>query len=67
MAVSALLPGRNRDRWVGTSRGLYAFDLERNAFRVQYVQGQAPGSLSHDQVALFEDGSGRLWVGTHDG
>jgi len=68
MAVSALLPGRGRDLWVGTSKGLYAFDLERGAFRVHYVHGQGPGSLSHDQVsAIFEDGSERLWVGTHDG
>ncbi len=68
LAVSALLPGRDRVLWVGTSRGLYAYDLEGNAFRGHFAHGPAPGSLSHDQVAvLFEDRSGRLWVGTQDG
>ena len=68
LAVSALLPGRDRILWVGTSRGLYAYDLERNAFRAHFAHGPAPGSLSHDQVAaLFEDRSGRLWIGTQDG
>jgi DNA-binding CsgD family transcriptional regulator len=47
---------------------VYAFDLERGAFRAHYAHGPAPESLSHDQVsALFEDGAGRLWVGTQDG
>jgi ligand-binding sensor domain-containing protein/DNA-binding CsgD family transcriptional regulator len=68
MAVSALLPGRDRVLWVGTSRGLYEVDVEKGAFRRHFTQGPAPGSLSHDQVTvLFEDRSGRLWAGTPDG
>jgi ligand-binding sensor domain-containing protein/DNA-binding CsgD family transcriptional regulator len=66
--IQALLAGRDRMLWVGTNRGLYAYDLGRGVFRGHYTSDPGSGGLSHDRVtSLCEDRSGRLWVGTENG
>jgi ligand-binding sensor domain-containing protein/DNA-binding CsgD family transcriptional regulator len=68
MAVPALLSGRDQTLWIGTNRGLYAYNPGQGSIHGHYAHGAAPGSLSHDRVAaLCEDRSGRLWIGTQDG
>ena len=66
--IQALLVGRDRSLWIGTNRGLYAYDLVQGVFRGHYTGGPGSGGLSHDRVtSLYEDRSGRLWVGTENG
>ncbi len=68
IAVTALRVTGGRTLWIGTNRGLFAYDLAGDALSAAYAHTPRTGSLSHDQVtALFEDRSGRLWVGTQDG
>jgi ligand-binding sensor domain-containing protein/DNA-binding CsgD family transcriptional regulator len=68
IAVTALRVAGGRTLWIGTNRGLFAYDLARGALGAAYGHTLQAGSLSHDQVTtLFEDRSGRLWVGTQDG
>ncbi len=68
IAVTALRVAGGRTLWIGTNRGLFSYDLVRDAPGAAYGHTPEAASLSHDQVtALFEDRSGRLWVGTQDG
>ncbi|MBN2345761.1 MAG: hypothetical protein JXO51_05165 [Candidatus Aminicenantes bacterium] len=68
MVIPALLAGNGQVLWVGTSRGLFEYDLGQGAFSGHFRNGPAAGSLSSDQVnALCEDRAGRLWIGTQNG
>jgi diguanylate cyclase (GGDEF)-like protein len=67
MSIVALLQDRQGFIWIGThNTGLYRYDGYQ---AVRYAHSPANGStLPNDQVsALFEDGAGRLWVGTQAG
>lgn len=67
--VLAILRDRNDALWVGTARdGLGRLDEETQRFRVYRHDETDPRSLAGDRIeALYEDTSGRLWVGTTDG
>jgi energy-coupling factor transport system substrate-specific component len=48
--------------WVASYNGLIRFDGQRSK-----VFGRSGGAFPTDNIfTLFEDSSGRLWVGTHD-
>jgi len=59
--------------WIGTSYGLNKFDSrsswgETEQFHQYYHNPDDPQSLSGNHVrAIYEDGSGTLWVGTAEG
>ncbi|MBU4404003.1 MAG: hypothetical protein KKG79_00145, partial [Acidobacteria bacterium] len=66
--ISALLLDSDQILWLGTNRGLHAYDIEKNFFRGYYPHSQTAVSLSDNRVtALWEDRYGRLWVGTQNG
>ena len=75
--VSAIFEDHQGVLWIGTEDGgLSQFDRSSQTFtRYQHdpsaSSGQAPDdphSLSHNRVrAVFEDSTGRLWVGTQNG
>ncbi len=66
--VSALLVDKDQVLWIGTDRGLVAYDIQAARFLGHYRAGTAPGRLSHNGIsALLQDRSGRLWVGTENG
>lgn len=67
MSIVALLQDRQGFIWIGThNTGLYRYDGYQ---AVRYAHSPVnPAALPNDQVsALFEDGAGRLWVGTQSG
>ena len=61
--VTAVLRGRNTKLWVGTARGL----VQLNAAGTGFVPITLPTANGAPPVvrALFEDTSGRIWVGTN--
>lgn len=65
----SLLIGRNGTLWVGTHKaGLFEFDPRTGKTTVYQHDPEVPGSLaSHRVDSIFEDDSGRLWVGTDRG
>ncbi len=67
MSIVALLQDRQGFIWIGThNTGLYRYDGYQ-AVRYAHRPGNA-STLPNDQVsALFEDGAGRVWVGTQAG
>ncbi len=75
LAVWSFLKDRRGVLWVGTNKGLYAkgelsgiMDPEKNSFSVFTFDPMDPRSLSNNDVlALLEDRSGILWVGTYAG
>jgi signal transduction histidine kinase/ligand-binding sensor domain-containing protein/DNA-binding NarL/FixJ family response regulator len=53
--------------WIGTQRGIAAYDARRNHF-VRYARDSKPGGLTHDGIlTLFVDAGGVLWAGTQRG
>lgn len=68
--ISYLLPGRQRDGlWVATlGNGLYWIDSYQERQDHYFNSKASPAPLQHNQVnALYEDRSGRLWIGTAAG
>ncbi|MFH2107276.1 MAG: two-component regulator propeller domain-containing protein [Chrysiogenia bacterium] len=66
--ISALLLDRDQILWLGTDRGLHAYDIEKKVFRGYYSHSQGMGSLSDDRITCFwQDRYGRLWIGTQNG
>ena len=66
--ITALLLDRDQILWLGTDRGLHAYDIEKKVFRGYYSHSQSMGSLSDDRITCFwQDRYGRLWIGTQDG
>jgi diguanylate cyclase (GGDEF)-like protein len=67
--ISTLHRGSNDVVWVGTwGAGLVQFDPVAERTRRFQRDERNPQSLSDDRVqAVFEDRSGRLWVGTFNG
>ena len=67
MSIVSMLQDRQGFIWVGTYHtGLYRYDGYR-ALRFAHRPAD-PSSLPNDRVsALYEDGGGRLWVGTQEG
>lgn len=65
LVVWSVLADQAGDVWAGTKDGLYKF----NGISFQRVGApNTPGSLpSQDVRAIYEDGKGRLWVGTFGG
>ncbi len=54
--------------WVGTSRGIAAYDPTHNRFTRYRHDPSRPGGLSHDSITcLFVDRAGVLWAGTEAG
>jgi diguanylate cyclase (GGDEF)-like protein len=67
MSTVALLQDRQGFIWIGThNTGLYRYDGYQ---AVRYAHRPADArSLPNDQIsALFEDGAGRLWIGSQAG
>jgi ligand-binding sensor domain-containing protein/signal transduction histidine kinase len=50
--------------WVGTDDGLNRFDPRSNTFKVFKIE--AGSTSSQRYIAIAEDASGFLWLGTHD-
>ncbi len=67
--IRSILVARNGRLWMGTEAdGLYSLDPRSGAIQNFKNVANDPGSLIHDRViALAEDSSGSLWVGTHTG
>ena len=62
--ITSMIQARNGYIWLGTPTGLVCFDGVR--FRT-FSRSNTP-ALSHDGIsALYEDGSGILWIGTDGG
>ena len=54
--------------WIGTEKGLFRLDPERDSLRVFTHDPENPGSLIDDHVTtILEDHQGELWVGTYSG
>lgn len=53
--------------WIGTPRGLNAFDKKTGIF-TRYLHDPAdPGSLGSDSIrAILIDRAGIIWIGTND-
>ncbi|MFQ5630637.1 MAG: two-component regulator propeller domain-containing protein, partial [bacterium] len=64
-AVFSILEDRRGAFWVGSMAGINRFDRQQNRFeRIQ----PKPDSLSSRRLqinAIYEDGSGAIWFGTH--
>ena len=63
--VEALLVDRARSVWAATVRGLYRRLPSEKGFR-RFDPGDAPGSAGRACFSLYEDGAGRLWIGSVD-
>jgi diguanylate cyclase (GGDEF)-like protein len=63
--VRAIVPGRDRELWIGTSTGLYLVDA--GSGRVQTHWDVTSGLPSEHVNALYLDGARRLWIGTRAG
>ncbi|MFY0654533.1 MAG: response regulator [Cyclobacteriaceae bacterium] len=60
---TSLLQDRDGFLWIGTRNGLNRYD---GVNMVSYVPENSPGSISGgDILALFEDSSGTIWIGTY--
>lgn len=64
LAIRALSKSGN-NLWIGTGSGLYLYNMDQNTYkRFSSEQHQ----LSHNTIrSLYQDHTGRLWVGTYDG
>ena len=62
--VHALLRDHAGNLWVGTDDGLDRFDPMSKSFRV--FKRDAGGTSGQRYIAITEDPSGFLWLGTHD-
>ncbi|MEM8996052.1 MAG: two-component regulator propeller domain-containing protein, partial [Acidobacteriota bacterium] len=66
--IHALTGTQDGSLWIGSELGLYRMDPEREAFEHFRNDRTDPWSLADDEVvALAQDRSGLLWVGTHLG
>lgn len=70
--VTALMVDSGGSLWVGTREGLSRYDHSRDGFlNYRHQSGHAsgePGALSSNNInTIYEDQSGRLWVGTQNG
>ncbi len=59
---------KNGTLWIGTSIGLYSYDLITKEFK-RYVSSKSNSeSISDNTVrSIFEDSKGNLWIGTEGG
>ncbi|MDH5822409.1 two-component regulator propeller domain-containing protein [Luteimonas sp. RD2P54] len=67
--VNAIVQSADGYLWIGTFGGLARFDGERfEVFRAHTgaARSAAGGPGSDRILALYEDGTGRLWIGTQD-
>lgn len=63
-----LLEDNNGMIWVGSTKGLAAFNPRTASFRVFNHNPADPESLSGDNItALFQEPNGDLWIGTSSG
>lgn len=59
--------------WVGTNDGVVVFNpdelvLDKNKYTSLYLRKEGQQTFSHNEVkAVFEDSSGRIWMGTTGG
>ncbi len=63
-----ILEDRNGTIWIGSTKGLAAFNQGTASFSVFNHNPADPASLSDDNVtALYQDRRGELWIGTSQG
>jgi len=63
-----LLEDRNGIIWVGSTKGLAAFNPQTTSFRIFKHSSADPAGLSNDNItALYQDQEGYLWIGTAAG
>jgi signal transduction histidine kinase/ligand-binding sensor domain-containing protein len=68
LAINTLVIDSQDHLWVGTRGGLIRLDLGDGSVNRFYHDPNDKESLSNDEVlSLFEDETGRLWVGTANG
>ncbi|MGV9011739.1 MAG: two-component regulator propeller domain-containing protein [Flavobacteriales bacterium] len=69
--TNALVRDRNGEYWVGTTNGLYRWDLDRTLPRnifTAFLKDTRSGALpANDVTALLADVRGPLWVGMRNG
>lgn len=70
--VQAVLCDRNGNIWVGTDKGLEKLILRENGYEIREVVhvSRNPAFSSSGTInitSLYEDGQGRVWIGTGDG
>ena len=67
-SLQTLLQDRSGILWIGTRKGLFAYDKERRTFKNYVNVRNNPNSLNSNNIfSVFEDREGLLWVGTDTG
>lgn len=62
--INSLLIDRKNIQWIGTSNGLWIYDIEKN----KYHQGRFGDKKQKISIlCLFEDGQSNIWAGTDSG
>jgi ligand-binding sensor domain-containing protein/signal transduction histidine kinase len=67
--ITAITKSKKKNKlWIGSYLGLKLFDLKTGRFTMYKPDSKNPNSLSHPNVlAIYEDHSGIVWVGTEGG
>lgn len=63
-----LLEDRKGNIWIGSTKGLSVFDMEKKTFRIFSNHPEVSANLSDNNItALYQDYHGNLWIGTSTG
>ena len=66
--VTAIIEDKNKNVWIGTTKGLYFFNLKTKNPKIFIHNYKDKSSLSNNNVyAVILDNKDRIWVGTENG
>ncbi|NQU55170.1 MAG: hypothetical protein HQ522_21845 [Bacteroidetes bacterium] len=57
----------NKNIWFTNPTGLFKYNPEQDEFRVYNPKGPDGEEIQHHGIGLFEDFSGKIWIGTFNG
>ena|GEM_PF-1213090 len=66
--VKSMIKDRKNRIWIGTSMGLYLYDMKQNKFKIFKTDLKDENSISDSAITdILEDNQGNIWIGTFKG